>query len=285
MKGYAAVIVTFNPDKEHVKSMYHALADQVEYIITVDNTPMHVMETVQHDNNYKIYLGDNLGIATAQNVGLRKAIELGCKKCIIFDQDSIIPESICQTLGNDIDTLNSMGMKVACIGPRINDILEKKIEKSKNEIKVVNNCFSVNQIIASGSLFNLEFLEDIGYMEDDLFIDAVDHEWCWRAKKNGYDVCISANIYMQHVIGIDRDNFLFWTYIVCSPIRHYYQFRNSLLLLSRDYVPTKWKIKKCIEILFLPIIFSIKGPERMARLGYMIKGLLNGLLGNVGRMR
>ena len=43
--------------------------------------------------------------------------------------------------------------------------------------------------------------------------------------------------------------------------------------------------KKCIEILFLPIIFSIKGPERMARLGYMIKGLLNGLLGNVGRMR
>ncbi|HFP9718065.1 TPA: hypothetical protein ACHOSE_005185, partial [Escherichia coli] len=113
MKGYAAVIVTFNPDKEHVESMYHALANQVEYIITVDNTPMHDMESVQHNNNYKIYLGDNLGIATAQNVGLRKAIELGCKKCIIFDQDSIIPESICQTLGNDIDTLNSMGMKVA----------------------------------------------------------------------------------------------------------------------------------------------------------------------------
>lgn len=285
MENYAAIIVTFHPDTKHLADMCINLKKQVGHVIIIDNTPGDGRMTYIDDSIHRIVLGDNLGIATAQNIGLQKAMELKCTRCTIFDQDSEVPDDLCLVLSNDMDMLIQNGEKVACIGPRIVDLLENKVENSSDEIMLINNCFATKQIIASGSLFHLEYLNKIGMMEDDLFIDAVDHEWCWRANKLGYKICVSANVYMKHVIGLDRGKVLVWNYIICSPIRHYYQFRNTILLLPRKYVPLKWKIKKIIELILMPFIYIFKGPDRSNRLYYMARGVYDGMIGHVGKIK
>lgn len=280
-----AVIVTFHPNAKHLETMVSILKSQVEYIVIVDNTD-NVDALLKSDGKvHYIHLGENHGIATAQNIGLKKAIEFGCVGCIIFDQDSIISENMCPQLVNDLSILLNEKINVAAIGPRIFDVLENKIEGSSKEIELINNCFETKQIIASGTLFNLEYISTIGMMEDDLFIDGVDHEWCWRAINQGFKICISNNILMEHVIGIDRGRVFNVEYIISAPIRHYYQFRNILLLLPRTYVPRKWKIKKTLEIFLLPIIFCLKGPDRKKRLKYMMYGVLDGIRGLAGKIR
>lgn len=284
MKGCSAVIITFNPNNKHLEEMLTLLKKQVEYIFIVDNTPTMKECSYQKENIHFIHLGDNYGIAKAQNIGLRKSTELGCRKCLLLDQDSIVPIDLVDALYKDMDFLQNAGHRVACIGPRIDDVLENKLEQSNDEGAAISNCYPTRQIIASGSLFDLCSLKEIGEMESDLFIDAVDHEWCWRALSKGYEIFVSANIKMEHVIGVGRGRFLFWKYIVCSPIRHYYQFRNTLLLLPRSYVPIKWKIKKIIEMIFMPFIYLISGPDRLKRLNYMRLGMFDGLRGRAGKI-
>ncbi|MEX5801334.1 glycosyltransferase family 2 protein [Enterobacter cloacae] len=284
MKGYSAVIVLFHPDVIHLKQMIDLLQKQVEHIIIVDNTPLKSSFETSEINVHLISLNDNLGIATAQNEGIRKSIELGCTRCFLFNQDSIIPSNIGQQLAKDMDFLLNKGIPVACIGPRILDVIEGKIEISKNEKKSPQGLTETRQIIASGSLLELNSIGKIGLMEDGLFIDAVDHEWCWRARAKGYAIYISENVIMEHMIGLGRGRVLFWNYILCSPVRHYYQFRNTFALLSRGYVPLKWKIKKVIELIAMPIVYFLRGPQRKLRVHYMFSGIKDGISGVSGKL-
>ncbi|AKT09118.1 TPA: glycosyltransferase family 2 protein [Enterobacter hormaechei] len=285
MKGYSAVIVIFHPNVIHLCQMISLLKKQVEHIIIVDNTPLKSSFETSDINIHLISLNDNLGIATAQNIGIRRSLELCCKRCFLFDQDSIIPTNIGQQLANDMDSLLNKGIPVACIGPRILDVIEDKIENSKNEKKSPQGLTETRQIIASGSLLELNFLGKIGLMEDGLFIDAVDHEWCWRARAKGYAIYISENVIMEHMIGLGRGRVLLWNYIICSPVRHYYQFRNTFSLLYRGYVPLRWKIKKIIELIAMPIVYLLKGPQRKQRIHYMLSGIKDGICGFSGKIK
>jgi len=38
-------------------------------------------------------------------------------------------------------------------------------------------------------------------MNEDLFIDWVDFEWCWRARKKGYKIIGNANVVITHQLG------------------------------------------------------------------------------------
>lgn len=60
-------------------------------LIIVDNTPGRDLG-LKADRLVYIPLKDNLGIATAQNEGIRLARESECDYVIFFDQDSMIPE-------------------------------------------------------------------------------------------------------------------------------------------------------------------------------------------------
>jgi len=43
-----------------------------------------------------------------------------------------------------------------------------------------------DMLIASGCLIPADVLRDVGLMDDALFIDHVDTDWCMRARARGY---------------------------------------------------------------------------------------------------
>ncbi|MEX5762001.1 glycosyltransferase family 2 protein [Proteus mirabilis] len=278
-KNILSIIICFYPDTKHLTLMNESLKKSSNVLI-IDNTPEYIDFS---DISAEIILnGENLGIAEAQNIGLRISLERGYKYSILFDQDSIVPENMISNLSIKLDNIK----KTACIGPRVFDLNCSQKMRSRVMLnhEEENNLTKVSQIIASGKLINNSTLSDIGLMESELFIDAVDYEWCWRAISKGYNIYIDEDTVMSHVLGESSYNFKLFKLTENSPTRTYYILRNYLLLIRRPYVPLYWKLRNFIILpasIFLSLIF-FKG--RIKRLGNVCLALRDGVFGKTGKI-
>ncbi|MCT8249411.1 glycosyltransferase family 2 protein [Proteus faecis] len=290
-----AIIITYNPDINILKKNILTLSTskKINEIIIIDNSDdadysIEFSKINNTTNRVKFFiLKENKGIAFAQNIGLKYSAKNGLEYAILFDQDSFISNDLINLLLIGIKECNELNINIAAVGPRPYDILEKRKSKSiiQKENIINKNITVCSQIIASGKLINLSCLNTVGLMDEDLFIDGVDHEWCWRAKRKGYNVAIIENAIMQHTLGDSRGNFLGLTYKIGAPIRLYYQFRNIIILSRRNYVPSYWKVRNLLGMIFRFIIFSCSTNEKKTRRKYMIKGLIDGLKNKKGSVK
>jgi rhamnosyltransferase len=68
---------------------------------------------------------------------------------------------------------------------------------------VFDSYFKASEIITSGMTFRLQDIKDIGYFDEDLFLDMVDFDICWRALANGKLIAVDKDIKMPHEVGIN----------------------------------------------------------------------------------
>ncbi|WP_429191125.1 glycosyltransferase family 2 protein [Aeromonas veronii] len=287
------VIVLYNPCWSVVQENLKRIVDCdfINKIIYVDNSSESFSGFVFSDPKvHYIPLNQNFGIAHAQNVGIK--ISLVSEKSfavVLFDQDSILDADLLGRLFDDYIVLHrTVGDRLAAIGPQIIDSFSGKKELSLGGVfKKEDNKqgFVVKrEIIASGKVINKNVVLDIGLMDDSLFIDGVDHEWCWRAKSKGYEIYMSNNVSMVHTVGDARLKFLFITLRVASPVRMYYQVRNFFILFSRGYVPLYWKLRNSIGYFIKFIVFGFFTEDFQDRRKYMIQGFKDGLLRRTGKI-
>ena len=119
-------------------------------------------------------------------------------------------------------------------------------------------------------------------MEEALFIDAVDFEWCFRVTAQGFRLYGVCDAEMGHSLG-DRVQ-SFWLFrtrriSVRSPLRHYYVVRNRLLLLRRPYVAWRWAWQNVLWLISLVTFFSLFLPPRLQYARMMGQGIWHGILG------
>lgn len=251
------VIVLFYSKESNYRCL---LGQQSLSIILVDNTPMRNLKITGNGIDY-IPLNNNLGIAAAQNIGIEKAKELGCSYIVFFDQDSIFNSDYINQMLLEYIRLKNYYPKIAVLGPTVIDKVSGKKYKTKPS-SVEYDCEILPAIISSGSIFETNIFDKIGKMDAKLFIDYVDDEWGWRATYNGYICCMTTRIRLLHKVGQKSFKLLGIPFILSSPFRYYYQYRNYLWLLSRSYVPFDWKcksfIRKIVEILVVPCVSKKK---------------------------
>ncbi|MFC4700050.1 glycosyltransferase family 2 protein [Glaciecola siphonariae] len=279
-----AVIVAYHPEQSTLQSLIDVLTASVDELVIIDNSNnKHATLANQSPITY-MHFPENIGIARAQNVGLRHIKERNCEYALLFDQDSrLAPDFVPRLQQAFTDTQQQIDSLVA-IGPQVicdfnNRPVRPKVQKY---IKQCGDVFIVPQIISSGMFIDLSRLDDIGYKDERLFIDGVDHEWCWRAQKEGYCVGLAGSLNMQHKLGDRRASFLGLSYKVGAPVRLYYQFRNILLLSRRSYVPLYWKLR-CLSLLPLRFILNaLFQAPRIDRLRFMLKGIKDGVLKRSG---
>lgn len=281
-----AIVVLYKPDIEQVSIFLTSLFSQVSKIIIVDNSPNSNKSELLGVYTQYIHLSNNQGIASAHNKGLMALMSLKASHAVIFDQDSFIEPDLVDSLYSEMKKIQSSGIPIAAIGPQVickysNKAILPKVQK---HTAVYENTSIVPQIIASGMLIDLSVIKDVGFKESDLFIDGVDHEWCWRARKKGYVVGINKHIHMVHTLGDKRSNFLGLSYKVGAPIRLYYQFRNLLILSRRSYVPLYWKFRHLAYMPLKFVLMSVFEENRVLRVNYMIKGIIDGLRGVKGKL-
>lgn len=290
MSKVHAVIVTYQPDVNIVsENVENLIAGQkLDAIHIVDNTPDgSELDLLKRDMVYIYSLDENKGIATAQNVGIQAALLAGADYIVLFDQDSELDVDLIAKLLASMEKAKLQGINLACIGPRPLDVFSGRKYRPviQKEQKVCSEITLCSQIIASGKLIDASVLKKVGLMEEDLFIDGVDHEWCWRAKKYGYAVGIAENAVMEHTLGDARGKFMGISYKIGSAIRMYYQFRNILILSRRAYVPLYWKIRNIAGMFFRFYVFGFTRKDSSVRKKYMLQGIHDGFKNKLGPYR
>jgi len=286
-----AVMVCFYPDIEELSANIKAIVGQVEKLIIVDNSEKPVNNDFLNQNPHAnkiewVALEQNLGIGAAHNVGIKRAIEQNYDGILLLDQDSNPPENLVKELSSGIEFLTDQGIKVACLGP---DIFNKNTNETykpllNKGVELSQDFVEKDVLISSGKLLVADAVKQIGMMDEALFIDLVDFEWCWRAKKYGFRVFSSKRARMGHMVGQKNVKiFNVYNLLIPSPIRHYYQFRNTIFLLKRGYVPRYWKIKALVERSIELFLYSLFISPRLVRFQYISKGIKDGLFNRKGK--
>lgn len=289
IQDVCGIVVTYNPDIDELKENIESVINQVGGICIVDNsTDMTLQKKVLvfegYNNIFVVSNNGNVGIATAQNIGMNWAIENGFNAFFLLDQDSKLMEDTVFKLVNEYNYLLDQNKKIACIGPLAfdRDRSEKDVYHSFDSGN--ERIIEVKQTLSSGSLIPKGSFIEIGGMEDDLFIDLVDYEWCWRAEKMGYSTFVTKEVKMAHRLGEDRYHFLGRSIGVPSPIRHYYQFRNTLIMFNRHYVPISFKVKYSLILPFKFFFFTLFVKPRAVRFKMITKGIIDALKGVKGNI-
>ncbi|MBN7130360.1 glycosyltransferase family 2 protein [Burkholderia multivorans] len=289
-----AVVVFYNPDRACIERA-NRIANLCRCIV-VDNTPADAHSPdVERALNARIgYLANarNVGIATALNQGLERLIAEGRKYALLFDQDSEPTEALVSELVRAMSECIARGELVAVVGPAYEDTRLRGVApfvrfgyfRLKRIAPLGDVPIDVDFLITSGSCVNLGCWSDVGRMDDSLFIDFVDTEWCIRARSRGYRVVGIPWIKMQHELGEEPIRALGRSYPMHSPVRHYYLFRNAVALLKRSYVPWTWKSTELVKLPVRLVIYALYAPDARAHLTMALRGIRHGWAGRMGML-
>lgn len=297
-----AVVVTFHPEEEALRTLLKALAPQVSGVIIVDNNPEAdtsipaLIDTLGASRVRLIRLNENLGIATALNVGIAKALEDGAEYVLLSDQDSLPDGNMVSTLLRSIQTLMQSGHRVAAIGPTYKDLntgitfpfqvaIRGKIFYGHQLPTPQCPTIRVLTLITSGTLIPAETLREVGLMREDFFIDHVDIEWCHRATGAGYELWGTSSTHLLHRLG--ERSLRVWYFgwrneSAYSPLRMYYRIRNFVALCRIRHIPLSWKIRSAwysIGIVYVQVCY---GRQRSATCSMVARAVLDGLHNRMG---
>lgn len=294
----ACVIVTYDPDQAISESQLRALAPQVSLIIIVDNgsgesTQQYLSRIEAEFMNVKtIRLGNNEGIARAQNIGIRDLIARGKQYVLLLDHDSIPAFDTILCLHATANALRNQGCKLGVLGARLVDprtgrengfyLLRNGIWKRARCGGDVTQIIECDYLNSSGSFFPIEALEEVGYFDELLFIDHVDTDWCMRAKSKGFGLFGVCPAELQHYMGESIVRFWWFGWRMMprrTPKRHYFIVRNSLWLYRRPYAPLSWKLNNFAKLVFTLVYFSLFDSERLLQARMILSGVIDGLAG------
>lgn len=297
-----AVVVTYNPEFGALRQIVDALSAQGCSVLMVDNASAEqeaLRETygqytqANHTDLQLIFNTQNLGLGAAHNQGLQAAQEGGFDYLLIMDQDSLPAAAMVEHLVSAHQRL-SQTQNVSAVGACYLNAQNQSESffvrfgalKFQREY-AVREFINADFLISSGSLFSLSALDDIGGMDEELFIDHVDTEWFLRARSRGYSAFGVSAARMQHSLGED-------THAITlggrqrnvpqhKPFRYYYIFRNSLNLYRRGYTSWLWKWNDVQRLAMIFVMFGLLKSPRLANLKMMLLGAWHGLLGRSGQ--
>ena len=265
-KKIPATVIWYNPDTENIENI-KTYIDYVEKVYIIDNSMNNNKKLCSSLNNNKIeyvYNKKNLGIAKALNLACEKAISDGFKWILTMDQDSSFSSDINEYF-KSFDKIEKKNIGI--FSPK--HILKNDINKIRDDKKFLE----IDHVMTSGNLLNLSAWEKIGKFDENLFIDEVDSEICFRMIENDYKVIQMNRIKMFHELGsLEKRNFFIKKISVLNHnyIRKYYIMRNKFYMLKKY---KKYRLRYIYYILndFFKVIFYEK--DKLRKLKYMFRGI------------
>ena len=274
----AGSVILYNSEMHVIGNIYSYLS-QINHLFVIDNSEkvnpeMHQLISSLPHITY-VANGDNMGIAYALNQAADLAITAGYKFLLTMDDDTSLPTGAVQTMLTYANQHRSE--KLAIIAGQSDSRL------FENTVK------SVPYTITSGNLLNLDAYKDCGPFMNELFIDFVDHEYCFRLIKNNYKVVEINYINLVHKLGTKKQLILFRRklpiyWISHNPLRIYYKIRNCIYALRKyDFVENSVRYIFCKEIFkdLLKILFLENNKKK--RLMFFIEAINDAFNKNLGK--
>ncbi len=277
-----AVVITYYPDLDEVKQNIKQYIVFVDKIIIWDNTP--IAQRVKQKINLPefeekiIYLGTekNEGIAFAINRGIEWAIKNKYSHILTMDQDSCWDNF---TFYKNHIIKFMTDQSIGIFSPVI-------YEQHKREFAEIT---FVKDAITSGSVYSIEMATKIGGVREDYFIDAVDLEYCYWAKRNGYNTVVIGNAFLKQKFGNQTARyFLNKTYYPAnySATRIFYIIRNHIFLWKEYPELSDFEKKRIVNVYIRGRIKEVILFEnnKLKKLYMICKSILHGFFG-IGLIR
>lgn len=267
----ASVVILYNPKQEVLENIL-SYAKQTKTVYVLDNSKDYHHDIINEINKidkveYHAFKS-NFGVAYALNYAAKLAIENNFDFLLTMDQDSVASNSMVKNLLDVFVGRDNIGISAAYA-------VNKYYPKNPPD----NEIHNINKVITSGNLINLKIYKSVGPFMNDLFIDYVDFEYCFRLRKMNYKVMMNNAAVVNHSVGVLKKwNILGFKFYSTnhSPLRLYYRTRNRFYL-RRIYAKQEQKFFTVdIKIFFLEIIkIILVESEKVQKLRMIIQGLVD----------
>lgn len=265
-KSFCAGIIWFNPDARAFTQL-RIVSSCFEKVYVYDNSSVSSKSKVDKmklDNIEYFFNKKNEGISIAFNKIVKK-----CRNSdflFALDQDTEVSRENISDLQKYINQYFTKNVGIYC--PYI-----YYDNKYKDEPKSVEN---ISFTITSCSMLNLKIFKKMGGYDNNIFLDGVDREYCFRLIRQGYMIQQIGTIKVKQNLGNGRKN-IFGIY-EHSPIRNYYIAYNRLYFIDKypDYFKNSRKIKYLYLSTikqFLSVVLCEK--QKLAKIHMIIKANKN----------
>ena len=257
MSSLVAGIVTYQSEIGPVLATLEALAGENVALFVVDNASDNATElerALHHRSDVRLLRQDrNLGVAAAINLLFREAKKSEADYLMVVDQDSVLERGHATQLMHKFESLRALRPRLGALGATIFDQHRGRFNRFKTfrfpwqlrPTAAPAGYHLADFLISSGTLVSMECLRDVGQMNESLFIDSVDMDWCFRATYRNWHLlgCDSPIIEQPIGSGTLHDIGPFAGIRVHDAQRYYTMTRNRRFLHSQPYSRWVWRLK------------------------------------------
>lgn len=242
----AIVILNWNGKQDTLECL--ASASDLQYpnhrIIVVDNGSSDgSIEAISsaYPHVTLIPTGANLGFAEGNNVGIRAALDAGAEYVMLLNNDT-------QIAPDCLDHLHSVFKerpKAGVAGPRVLYMHERtkvwfeqaqwNVDKAdfafpgqdRDVSELTQEPHDTEYVCGAAMMFRAEAARRIGLLDPRFFLVYEESDWCFRARRAGFECLTVPRARIWHKIGMSFGG-------EESPLRTYFAVRNRLLWLEKN---------------------------------------------------
>lgn len=271
------IIVTYQTEVARLDLILARLAPQCHFVVA-DNTEdsgssAAIHDCVERHGGSYLAMAGNVGIGAAQNIAIETAWQAGADAILLLDDDSIPAPDLVQVLSSSYHLVPDQ-RAVFCANA---------VDANGNEISNVRGhagtMVRCRDMMSSGTLIRRTVFDEVGPFDAELFIDCVDFDWGWRAQSRGIGIYVTRTTAISHRLGEGKVGGVRFP----SPIRHYYQFRNILRLMSRRHVPWKWRLIQALKLPTKLLLIAFLMPQPGRRFRFALTGIRDAFRGKTGK--
>ena len=290
MTRIIGVMSTFRPDYDVLDRARQHIKQIDELVIVDDGSPdASVLDNLAEDAISVIRLPQNAGIAAALNAGTRVALERGADFILHLDQDTLLDPDYVKRV---IDTFECSAMATR-LGIVLSDCVNH--QPSIPPRYSPEGFGLVDEGIQSGLVVSRECLLDVGLLDERLFIDCVDIEFCLRAGDHGWRIAVASGSNITHSLGRMELLRPFGVqrfkagqpvrYQYHPPFREYYITRNNIDLCLRNlFKRPRWVLSVARREFVPHIKVLLSGPHAGKQWLAISVGSVHGLIRRRGKI-
>ncbi|WP_428355708.1 glycosyltransferase [Methyloprofundus sp.] len=160
---FYCVIVTFNPDIGLFQKALKSILASTRHIIIIDNGSSNINDIRNIEMDFKLIpLSNNVGVAAAQNIGIKDALLCGAEHVWLSDQDTIYPDDYLDKICQCMKELEQRDVNYSVIGPAFIDTFNDKVQPVIKYTPFAQRIIPekgvnfVSQLISSGMVREME---------------------------------------------------------------------------------------------------------------------------------
>jgi rhamnosyltransferase len=293
----ACVMVTFEIGRA-VLSVIEAILPQVDRVFIVDNgsggetqEALRDIGSAHPERVETIRNGENLGIAAALNIGVRRALGQGYDWVLTLDHDSVAARDMVENLFRTYGEVAEENPGI--LSPtHIDGSTGRKYRYPVfgrfffRHVTPTDRPLSCSFCIGSGCLIPKRVFETAGMFLEEYFVYAVDTEFCRRVLRHGYSIFVSEKTTLAHREGSGRKTDLGTVQLRTpdwSAGSLYYIFRNVIHDIRTNPV-FSWRIHEGLFLARALLTLVLENPsDRKSRWAAVRSGISDGFRGRLGK--